>query len=154
MRTECLGCGAPIEQSRMGPERVFCSSRCGMSHRWNTRRLDKTFRLQTLLAGAKNRSKSRNLEFNLTLSFLEELWERQQGNCVVTGRAFDLETPEKKGQPRPNAPSIDRIIPALGYTQGNVRLVTYHVNLALGEFGLSELRNLAKDILQTQMEAN
>lgn len=33
------------------------------------------------------------------------------------------------------APSIDRIIPSLGYVPGNIRLVVYAVNAAMNEWG-------------------
>lgn len=53
----------------------------------------------------------------------------------------------KKGQVNPNAPSVDRIVPSLGYVQGNVRLITYHVNVALAEFGLGSLIKLSEDVI-------
>lgn len=151
--SSCPECGVSIKQSRYGPTRVYCSPKCGMQARWTSNRLDKTFRLQTLLAAAKNRAKSKDLDFDLTLAFLCELWNEQEGRCGVTGRSFDLEAPSKKGQPRPDAPSLDRIVPSRGYTQDNVRLVTYHANVALSEYGLNQLKELARDLIRFESGA-
>lgn len=108
--------------------------------------LDYKWRLRKLTAMARNRAKVKNLDFNIDEGYLISLWDSSFGNCAVSRRSFDLKPFGKKGQVNPNAPSVDRIVPELGYTKGNIRLVTYHVNVALSEFGLDELIKLAKDV--------
>ncbi len=49
----------------------------------------------------------------------------------------------------PDAPSIDRIDNAKGYTEDNVRLVTVHANVARNEFSDADLLSLARDIIRT-----
>ena len=105
---------------------------------------DPTWRLSKLLAAAKQRSTNKELDFNIDLSFLLDLWNVQEGKCNLTGLAFDLNPWGKKGQVNPQAPSIDRIKPSLGYIKGNVRLITYHMNIALSDFGEKEFENLIK----------
>ena len=107
--------------------------------------LDSKWRLSKLLAMAKNRAKEKDVPFNLTHEHLIKLWDENLGCCAVTGREFDL-TQSTKYSVNINAPSLDRIIPSQGYTVGNVRLVVYILNCAMGEYGLNELRNLAKDL--------
>lgn len=104
------------------------------------------WRLRKLLSMAKNRARNANLLFDIDLEHLVSLWNSNEGRCVLTKREFELGR-SSKGKVNPNAPSIDRIVPALGYTKGNVRLVTYHVNVALSEFGFEELKRLATDVL-------
>jgi hypothetical protein len=107
--------------------------------------LDYKWRLSKLLALAKNRAKEKHLNFDLTHDYLVELWEFNLASCAVTGRLFDLE-PSNVGLVNKNAPSIDRIEPKKGYVKGNVRIIVYMLNCAIGEYGLDELRNLAKDL--------
>ena len=94
---------------------------------------------------AKNRAKEKSVSFNLTHEHLIELWETNLGCCAVTGRVLELQQSDK-GSVHMNAPSLDRIEPKKGYVQGNVRIVTYMLNMAMGEYGLDELRKLAKDL--------
>lgn len=124
----------------------YCSVLCSRRNDYSSNMLKHKWRIGKLLANAKGRSKDKNLEFNLTQQYLEELWEESEGRCSITGRSFDLTKYGEFGQVNPNAPSIDRIIPNKGYTIGNVRLVTYHINVALSEYGLESLVELIKDI--------
>jgi len=104
-------------------------------------------RVSKLLWMAKNRAKTKNLEFDLTVDYLLELWENQAGVCVISGRAFQLGMVSKHRQVNPDAPSIDRIIPERGYTKGNVRFLTYHTNVCVNEYGDEVLVKLLEDIL-------
>lgn len=108
------------------------------NHKW---------RLGKLLASAKNRSKTKKLKFNIDIEYVLELWEENLGCCALTGQPFDLTSWGEKGQVNPQAPSIDRIIPKKGYTKGNIRLITYHMNISLSDFGTEEFERLAKAYL-------
>ena len=123
----------------------FCSTTCAHKNNYNARMLDYKWRLSKLLAMAKNRAQEKSVSFNLTHGHLTTLWDENLGCCAVTGREFDL-TQSTKYSVNINAPSLDRIVPSQGYTVGNVRLVVYILNCAMGEYGLNELRNLAKDL--------
>ena len=107
-----------------------------------TERLNPKRRLKLLLGGAKHRALVKNLEFDIDYDYIQELWNKTDGHCYLTGQKFDLENWGSKRQVNPRAPSIDRIIPALGYVKGNVRLITYHMNVALTDFGVEEFQNL------------
>lgn len=53
------------------------------------------------------------------------------GVCDVTGLAFDMSRREG-GWQNPLAPSIDRIDPQKGYSQGNVQVVVFAFNTFKG----------------------
>lgn len=106
--------------------------------------LDYKRRVGKLCAMAKNRAKAKNLNFNLTPEYMQKVWEENQGCCALTGIPFELKHSGSKGQVHPDAPSIDRISPKLGYIEGNVRLITYHMNVALSEFGVLGFERLIK----------
>jgi hypothetical protein len=98
------------------------------------------FRLSKLMAMAKNRAKTKGLEFNLSLDYLMDLWD---GHCALSGIELELNRSDK-GKVNPYAPSLDRIVPELGYTMGNVRIVCYQMNVALSEFGLDQFDELVR----------
>lgn len=100
---------------------------------------------------AKNRAIEKQIPFNLDIDFLMSLWKETNGCCAITGQKFDLEQWGNKGQVSPQAVSIDRIKPQLGYIKGNVRLITYHLNIAISDFGLEELEKLCKFILNKEV---
>lgn len=102
-------------------------------------------RINTLVINARNRAKKQSLPFNISTDIMVSLWESQGGKCAVSGREFCLDYNEKGG-PHQNGPSIDKIVPELGYTVENVRFVTYQVNTALSNFGDEALLLLLEDI--------
>jgi len=91
-----------------------------------------TGRAYTLLNGAKERAKRKNLEFNLPVNIIIEAIEK--GYCELTGLKFDMNRVANT-QVNPYSPSIDRKDSTKGYTKENVRIVLSAVNSALGEFG-------------------
>ncbi len=54
-------------------------------------------------------------------------WLRSQPACVCCGVVFAT-GPKFDGQKQDASPSLDRIIPAGGYTQGNVALICWRCN--------------------------
>ena len=111
---------------------------------YNKHMLDYKWRMSKLLAMAKNRTSSKSIDFNLDVDYLINLYEKANGCCAITKRPFDL-TRSSKGKVNPSAPSIDRIVPSLGYIKGNIRIILYHLNVALSEFGQEEFEKLIMD---------
>lgn len=110
--------------------------------------LDPRLRLQKLSYMAKNRAKMKNLEYDIDGDYLYSLWIEGNGCCALTGQSFDLTKWGGKGQVNPQAPSVDRIEPKLGYVKGNVRLITYHMNIALSDFGTDEFERLIRNYME------
>lgn len=125
----------------------YCSIYCGGKADHAKRQLSPKSRFSKLAAMAKNRAKSKSLDYNIDGAFLLDLYEGQEQCCALTGRLLEL-APSDEFIVHPNAPSVDRIIPSEGYTKGNVRLITYQCNMALGEYGDEHLYSLCQDILE------
>lgn len=87
--------------------------------------------LSKLLYRSKQRAQKKGLEFDLVMTDLVEMLDRQGGRCAVTGMAFDIKPHPKRGEKRPFCMSLDRIENSLGYTKGNVRITTVIANTAL-----------------------
>lgn len=69
----------------------------------------------------------RKLEFNLTLKYLSELFDEQNGICALSGVEIGLPR-VMRGNTR--TASIDRINPNKGYVMGNVQWVHKDINYA------------------------
>jgi hypothetical protein len=143
-KMECSHCMCIFETR--GNSTKMCKP-CSKNANYRNRMLEYKWRIGKLFASAKYRAKDKNLPFNLTLEYLIGLWDKQDGKCSIVGIPFNLNSPIEINQVNPNAPSIDRIIPKLGYVQGNVRFVIYHVNVALSEYGEDSLIKLAKQLV-------
>ena len=76
----------------------------------------------------------------LTTDDVDRLLVDQKYRCAVTG--IELVAPINTTQPF--GPSLDRIIPALGYVVGNVRVTCLIVNLAMNKWGEVALRKLLR----------
>lgn len=89
-----------------------------------------------LCASAKQRAKKRGLAFDLTSSFLEELWNKQGGKCALTGIPFKLDEDKANGY----GPSLDKIDPKGGYTQDNVQWLLGLVNTMKSDHSMEEFK--------------
>lgn len=76
-----------------------------------------------ILRSARNRFK----ECNLTLEYLKEVWDKQNGICPYTGLNLILPSYTKK-VPIEYRASLDRIDSSLGYVIGNVQFVSTPIN--------------------------
>ena len=77
-------------------------------------------------AHKRKQSKARinSIDYDLNPEYLELLWKRQSGKCAVLGVDLDLHGPNRHD----HKATIDRIIPSLGYTQGNIKWVSWLAN--------------------------
>lgn len=127
----------------------YCSPECLKTNNYRFNMTRPVYRVNKLLAGEAHRAKTKELDYDLDLDYMMGLWDGCEGKCRITGRCFYLGDPAPYFV-HPNAPSIDRIIPELGYTKGNVRFVTYQTNVALSEYGFDHLISFASDIVNMQ----
>lgn len=88
----------------------------------------------------KSRAKANNIEFNLEFDKL--VWPDV---CPVLGIKLHRES-------RDNHPSFDRVIPNLGYTQGNVCIISYKANRLKQESTLDQLEKLIEYIKSNSMQ--
>lgn len=91
---------------------------------------------------ALQRSKTKNLEFDLTKDFVLEKLKR--GVCEATGMPLNL----NGGTRKPLTPSLDRINPNFGYTQDNVQLVSCIYNFAKSTFTHEDVVEMARALME------
>ena len=89
---------------------------------------------KSLFYSAKFRAKTNNLDFNIEMEDIVIL-----DKCPVLG--IEISTSKEKN----NSPSLDRIIPSLGYTKGNVRVVSWRANWIKNNMSAEEVEKLYLD---------
>ena len=94
-----------------------------------------------LLWAAKRRSKQQNTPFNLTIDdiIIPEY-------CPYLGTK--LEDHATRYSNRDSIASLDKIIPELGYVQGNIEIMSHKANSMKNNASIEELINFAKEILK------
>lgn len=90
---------------------------------------------RSYVLAAKNRARKQNVPFDLEpedIVFPEI--------CPVLGIPLLF----SKGGRNNNTPSLDRVIPSLGYVKGNVRIISWRANRLKCDATLEELRKLVE----------
>ncbi len=102
-------------------------------------------RAHQLMSSARFRAAAKGVPFELTRDWI--LAQLEVGHCQATGLPFDfgINYRNEHGMrgSHPFGPSLDRIDAAKGYVVGNVRVVLWSFNLAVGNWGESVLRTVA-----------
>jgi hypothetical protein len=90
-----------------------------------------------MLARARHRAKKNNLPFNIELSdiIIPE-------TCPLLGIKLESNTDKTS----PNNPSLDKIIPELGYVKGNIWVVSLRANKLKNDASLQELQTLVENL--------
>lgn len=100
--------------------------------------------LPTLLQGAKSRAKQKGVPFDLTRDdiFIPT-------HCPVLG--IPMASGRGNG-PIANSPTIDRIVPELGYVRGNVAVISHRANTIKQNASVTELLAVAAWLRQQQKD--
>lgn len=83
---------------------------------------------------AKGRATKNNIPFTITREYVESI---TPAICPVLGIAL-----QRGAENRDNSPSLDRIIPSLGYVEGNVVVVSNRANRLKGDASLQEMKQM------------
>lgn len=124
---ECTVCGTVKPRSDFEGNRRVCKDCKKKQVRKLANSNPKQF-LGKRLRDTRSRCRQRNVKFKLTLAELLEIYDKQNGQCALTG--FPLHHTDSYPD---FAISIDRLDPPLGYTKDNVRLVCVRANLMRNE---------------------
>ena len=150
----CQHCGKEFIRKQKNSK--WCSTLCGNRARNRTyynkspertrerfKQSRITQRESLMLSRCKYRAKQSGLPFNLTKDdiVIPEF-------CPVLGiklRQMAIDEEPKRGY-HPQAPSLDRIIPELGYVKGNVRVISARANLLKNDATVLELELVLQDL--------
>jgi hypothetical protein len=96
-------------------------------------RLTPTGRAKELHKAARDRARTKGLDFSLSVDWVHAKLEA--GVCEYTGLRFDL-SPAPDSHRNPLAPSLDQLIAGAGYTEENTRAVISVFNIAKSDWPL------------------
>lgn len=147
----CKCCGKSFTRVVRAAQK-YCSPECRRSF-WN-----KTFYKQgyitarhnknpekMMLRSAKSRAKKKGLPFNITV---EDIIVPEY--CPVL--KIKLEANGGTGGAKRNSPSLDRIIPELGYVKGNVQVISNAANLLKGNSTPEDMLLFAEWVMENYKE--
>lgn len=153
---------------RLGKDKFYCGLSCagkspenvkhivsnGSGHPvWelnNPKKQDEYSKFRPILKMLRSRVKDRPRDFNLTLEYLKEIWETQEGECPFTGFELELRTYKSDSQLNIKSASLDRIDNSKGYVQGNVRFVSVMFNFARNKFSDEEVIEFAQAVIKNR----
>ena len=97
------------------------------------------FRITRTFSQAKTRAKKYNVPFSITRQDLIDMFP-SDNLCPVLKMPFVWGTKNNKEL----SPSLDRMIPELGYIKGNIKFISYKANRIKNDSNLEILENLIK----------
>ena len=144
---ECLHC----DKELVGKQRKFCCREhkdlYNHKHIYNYK-YSRDYRSRSPRNFLGQLRSYRNRKEFLSLDFLVDLYERQKGLCAISGAVLTYTQGTGKN---PSNMSIDRIDSNYGYTEENVQLVCYAVNLMKGEWPEQDLLSWCKTIVDYRL---
>lgn len=120
----CLDCSSPAFNSGLLCK-ICRDKHMIISTKWNRNNPEKI-----ILRSAKHRAKKQNVPFLLKLEDIN-IPEK----CPILG--IKLEITGKHASP--NSPSLDKIIPELGYIKGNIQVISHKANSMKRDATIDEL---------------
>jgi len=96
----------------------------------------------------------RKHKYALTLEYLKDTWEKQEGICPITGWKMNLpiSTAGFKIRRDPRNASLDRIDSDGDYTEGNVRYVVLIANLAKNTWNDGTIYDFAQAVINNKSD--
>lgn len=142
--SKCSVCG------QWYPTESFPKGRSGrtdwyyLTYCWNCRKVQSDASLNSSIEKfltnkfrqTRQRCKGSNIRFDLTAEFLIQQFESQDGRCFYTDTILVTRSGEGRS---PNSASLDKIVPELGYTIGNVVWAANRINTMKFDATLSEM---------------
>lgn len=109
----------------------------------NLRKSRKELPWKYMLKSAADRAKQKGVPFFLTEEWAANRWT---GHCELTGIQFAA--PGVGQGPKMFSPSLDRIVPSIGYTPENCRFVLWGVNALKGTGTDADMMLIAKALTE------
>lgn len=98
--------------------------------------------LKRIYLNSKGSSKNRKLEFTITLDYIYNLWDKQEGKCYYTNLSMLREHLSNS----PYQVSIDRIDSSKGYIIDNIVLCCISMNFAKNKYKVEDFINFINNI--------
>ncbi len=105
----------------------------------------------TKLANVRKRAILKSFEYNLDYSFMVDLYNKQNKNCIYTGYPLNLDgLGSGIGKTPFDALSIDRIDSSKGYTKDNIVLCIHAINLCKLNYSVDTLQSILTSVYNNE----
>lgn len=91
-------------------------------------------------------------DYDITLEYLCELWEKQNGICPYTKLKMILPETSQSNRKSLYCASLDRIDPSKGYLKNNVQFVTQFINLGKNNYTSKEVYSFLNDVKKNNID--
>jgi hypothetical protein len=125
---------------------VECAKTSSRNHPERQVKYKKNNPEQVLLSAAKYRAKKFGIPFSITVHDLPPVPEV----CPVLG----IPIYSSPGKAKDNSPSLDKIVPLLGYVPGNVHWISWRANRLKSDATVDELTKLANYFTNMELSTN
>lgn len=99
---------------------------------------------------ARKRSSQKNLPFDISASFLKELYKSQEGLCYYSNIPISMVKKDESMLHDPFKMTLDRIEPEKGYVKGNVVWCAYCVNSMKQNMNLEDFFDVCIAVVKKQ----
>jgi len=102
-----------------------------------------------LIARTKHRANKNNIPYDIDIHWFRD--KLSSMHCEITGIHFPLDF-YTRGERTPFSPSIDRIIPELGYVKTNCQVVCFIYNYAKANFTDEDVLRMAQALINKKVD--
>jgi hypothetical protein len=111
--------------------------------------------LNEIVSRAKSRAKELNLPFNITKEYILTLFDDiNNPTCPALGIPMRWREYGVKKDNYMDSPSLDRLIPELGYVVGNVAVISLHANMIKTNATYQDIHKVAKWLEEQVLTSN
>lgn len=128
-------------QVKKGVTNFFCTRKC-----MSGKPLDEYSPFKRFFNWSKRHARTMKKEFSITLEYIKEVWDNQNGICPYTKMPMHLGTSTLQYKFTPTTASLDRIDSSKGYVVGNVEFVCTFVNYGKNRFCKEEVLDFFKQL--------
>ncbi len=148
---KCLHCGEEILDAIKATKK-YCAETCRLkamrvrnADRWNSVRRGSRAQspMRYLLYRAKHRAKQQGIPFDISEDDVVI-----PTHCPVLGIELKWNLGIGRKGYHPDSPSVDKIVPSIGYVKGNVRVISARANLLKNNATSQELLLVLRDLLK------
>ena len=100
------------------------------------------------IQNARNRSKKKNIPFELTKEYIVDLFERQDGRCYYSDIKLNIVKKNKERTHDPFKMSLDCVDSNLGYVKDNVVWCAYCVNALKLKMSKEDMIDVCRHIVK------
>ena len=101
---------------------------------------EKELQIHRMFFDARSRAREKNLPFSITKEHLKSIATNE---CPIFKTPFEWgHSKLGRGKQKLNGPQLDRIVPELGYVEGNVVACCRSINMKKGDLTIKDIQNL------------